>query len=113
VSSHHGEKPKSLGKRIKQELLDDPRPTVGRDVLIIGFVLGLIWLFLLYLQPGDPWSNGRFLVGAICFVLWGVADLLPRRLRSVAATLRGAVLVFLLGLGTWIVADLLGWILGF
>lgn len=111
--SHSGGKLKSIGARIKQELLDNPGSTVGRDTLIIGLILGLIWLLLLYFQPGNPWLNGRFLVGAICFVSWGVADMLPHRLRNIAAILRVAVLIFLAGLGIWILTDLIGWVAGF
>lgn len=112
-SSHFGGKLKSTIAQIKQELLDNPRPTVGRDTLIIGLILGLIWLLLLYLRPEYPWSNGRFLVGAICFLFWGVADILSHRLQSMAVILRVAVLIFLTGLGIWIVIDLLSWIVGF
>ena len=111
--SHSGGKLKSVGARIKQELLDDPGFIVGRDTLIIGLVLGLVWLLLLYFRPGYPWSNGRFLLGAICFVSWGMADMLPHRLRSIAAILRAAVLIFLAGFGVWILVDLIGWVAGF
>ena len=111
--SHSGGKLKSTVARIKQELLDDPGSTVGRDTLVIGLVLGLIWLLLLYFRPGYPWLNGRFLVGAICFVFWGAADVLPCHLRGVAVVLRVAVLIFLTGLGVWILADLIGWVAGF
>ena len=101
-----------MGTRIKQELLDEPGYTVGRDTLVIGLVLGLVWLVLIYFRPGYPWSNGRFLVAAICFVSWGVADMLPHHLRSAAVVLRVAVMIFLAGLGIWILADLIGWISG-
>lgn len=111
--SHSGGRLKSALARIKQELLDEPGSTVGRDTLILGLFLGLVWLLLLYFRPGYPWSNGRFLVAAMCFVFWGVADMLPHRLRSVAAILRVAVLIFIVGLGIWILADLIGWVAGF
>lgn len=111
--SRSGGKLKSMMARIKQELLDEPGHTVGRDTLLMGLVLGLIWLLLLYFRPEYPWSNGKFLVAAVCFVFWGVADMLPRRLRSVAVILRVAVSIFLVGLGVWILTDLIGWVAGF
>lgn len=92
-----------MGQRIKHELLEDPRPNVGRSTLVIGFILGLVWLALTYIRPEFPWLNGRWLAGAICFAFWGVADILPHRWRSISVVLRAAALVFMVGLGTWII----------
>lgn len=102
-----------MRERIKRELLDGPQPSVGKSTLVVGFIFVLIWLSLLYIQPEQLWLNSRFLIVAICFVCWGVADVLPRRLRVVAVVLRGAVLVFLIGFGAWILIDLIRWITAF
>lgn len=95
----------ALAERLKGELLEEPRPTVGRETLIIGFVLALIWVSLDYFRPEYPWLNAKFLVAAICLGLWGVADLLPLRLRGIAVVFRAAVWVLLLALGVWILAS--------
>ena len=92
---------------MKSELPDDPRPGAGVSTLAIGLISGLIWLFLVYVIPGQSWWNAKFLVVAVCFVLWGVADVLPRSWRIVAAVLRAAVFVFLLGFAARILFDLL------
>ena len=105
--------PRSDGKlrgirdRIKRELLAEPRQGDGTSTLIIGLASGLIWLFLVYILPGQSRWDTKFLVVAICFVSWGVAEILPRSWLTVAALLRAAVLVFLLAFGAWILFDLL------
>lgn len=106
-TSHPGGKLKSIGGRIKRELLSDPQPSIGKSTLLIGFSFGLIWLFLVYFQPGYPWLNGKFLAGAVCFGFWGVADIMPRHWRGLAAILRATVLIFALGFGAWIIIDLI------
>ena len=105
--SHLGRKLRVTRDRIKNELLIDTRQGDGTYALTVGVASGMIWLFLVYVLPGQSSWDTRFLVVAICFVSWGIADLLPRSLLSVAAVLRAAVLVFLLGFGVWILFDLL------
>ena len=92
---------------MKHEFLDDPQSGSGKSTLVIGFVLGLVWLSLLYIRPGYPWLNGKYLVGAVCFVLWGTADILPRRWKRVATVLRAVVLICLLGVGVCFAIDLI------
>lgn len=106
-SSRSSGKLRVAANRIKRALFDEPRPSIGRSTLAIGFAFGLIWLALTFILPEQPWSNGRFLVVALCFGFWGAADMLPRRWRGMAALLRAAVGIFLLGLGVWIVSDLI------
>lgn len=98
---------KGIKDRIKRELLADTRQGDGTAALTIGLFSGLIWLFLVYVLPGQSRWDAKFLVVAICFVSWGVADILPRSWLIVAALLRAAVLVFLLAFGAWILFDLL------
>lgn len=105
LSRYHG-KFKSIKKRIKGELLDNPRPKSGRDTLFVGLIFGIISVLLFYFQWGELWLRPKLLVGAICFVFWGVADLLSRRLLWVAAVLRATVLIFLVALIFWVARDL-------
>ena len=107
ASSRPNGKLHALAERVKRELLDAPRPNIGRSTLTIGFILGLVWIGLLYVQPELPSVNRRFLVGAICFLGWGMADMLPYRFRWIAVILRAAVLVFMIILGAWILLDLI------
>ncbi len=95
-----------MWERLKSELLADTRQGDGTYALTVGVVSGLIWLFLVYVLPGRSWWDTKFLVVAMCFLSWGVADLLPSRWRAVAAVLRAAVLVFLLSFGAWLLLDL-------
>ncbi len=106
-SSHGDGKLRAIGDRIRSELLDDPRRSDGVPTLVMGLISGLIWLFLIYVLPGQSWWDAKFLVIAICFVLWGVADILPYSWLIIAAVLRAAVFVFLLAFGAWILFDLL------
>lgn len=93
--------------RIKSELLDSPRRSDGVSTLVIGLISGLIWLVLVYVLPGQSWWDAKFLVVAICFMFWGVADILPRSWLMIIAILRAAAFVFLLAFGAWILFDLL------
>ncbi len=85
----------------------DARQSVGISTLAIGLVFGVIWLVLVYLLPGSSWWDTKVLVVAVCFVSWGIADVLPHAWRTVAAALRAAVLIFLLAFGAWVLLDLL------
>ena len=98
---------RGIGNRIKREILADTRQGDGTPTLIIGLISGLIWLFLVYVLPGQSRWDAKFLVVAICFASWGVADILPRSWLMVAALLRAAVFVFLLAFGAWILFDLI------
>lgn len=104
---HRGGRFSVIRDRIKSEVLDDPRPGVGASTLAIGLTSGLIWFFLIYVLPGWSSWGAKFLVVAVCFVLWGMADVSPRSWRVVAAVLRAAVFVFLLGFGAWLLFGLL------
>lgn len=106
MNSYSGEYLQRLGERIKSELLHDPRPSLGRSTLVIALIFVLIWLFLHY-TIGLSWSTGRFMPVAICFGLWGMADVLPRRLRGIAAVLRAGGWIFLFALAAWVVIDLI------
>lgn len=92
--------------RLRRELLEDSDPAVGRATLALGFILLLVWFLLLYFRPEYPWANAKFLAGAVCFGLWGVADALPRRWLGVAVVLRLAALVSMVGLGAWFLVSL-------
>lgn len=105
--SRSGGKLGAVRDRVKGELLDDTRQGDGTYSLVVGLVSGSIWLFLAYGLPGRSWWETKFLVVAVCFVSWGMADVLPHRWRTAAAILRAAVVVFLLAFGAWIVFDLL------
>lgn len=106
-SPRSGGRTGSLWSRIRGELLDEPRTGDGTPTLLIGLAFGLVWFFLIYVLPGRSWWDTKILVMAICFVLWGVADILPRGQLFMSALLRAVVFVFLLAFGAWILLDLL------
>ena len=106
-TSRSGGRLGALRDGVKSELLADTRRGDGTYALTVGVISGLTWFFLVYVVTGQSSWDTRFLVTAICFLSWGVADLLPRNWRIVAAILRAAVLVFLLTFGVWILFDLL------
>lgn len=91
--------------RMKAGMSEDPNPTAGRDTLLIAVVFGLAWLLFSYFWPGEFWLNGKFLIVAVCFGMWSLADMAPRRWRWVAAFLRAAVMLFMLGAIAWISVD--------
>lgn len=100
--SHFGGRLGAAVDRMKAEMLEDPNPGVGRATLSIAFVFGLAWLFLSRVWPGEFWPTGKLLIVAVCFGLWGLADMTPRRWRWVAAFLRAAIM---LGIAAWISVD--------
>lgn len=106
-SSYLTGKLRTAGERVRDELLQDPQPSVGKSVFVLGIISGLVWILLLYIRPEQPWLNGKFLAGAICCGFWGTADMLPPRWKTLIMALRAAVLIFVPVLGVWLLTDLI------